>query len=171
MEWARKSNGFTIVELLIVIVVIAILAAITIVSYNGIRKNTEVAIAKSDLGAIGKQLELYKIDNSQYLTHSGADNTPWVSLLNRAVGDLSDSTVKSFVLCRYMDGSRYAVVAWRPINPRPGDEMHYIGSETQAVSATTYPGQGGYSTVANAACAEALDETTGFGSVWSFQLY
>ncbi|MDN5819472.1 MAG: prepilin-type N-terminal cleavage/methylation domain-containing protein, partial [bacterium] len=32
-----KHNGFTIVELLIVIVVIAILAAITLVSYNGIR--------------------------------------------------------------------------------------------------------------------------------------
>lgn len=32
-----KHNGFTIVELLVVIVVIAILAAITLVSYNGIR--------------------------------------------------------------------------------------------------------------------------------------
>lgn len=37
--WAtRKQSGFTIVELLIVIVVIAILAAITIVAYNGVQQ-------------------------------------------------------------------------------------------------------------------------------------
>lgn len=42
MTKQTKSSGFTIVELLIVIVVIAILAAITIVAYNGIqdRANT-----------------------------------------------------------------------------------------------------------------------------------
>mgnify|MGYP006209457325 CR=1 FL=1 len=35
--WAQKQTGFTIVELLIVIVVIAILAAVSIVAYNGIQ--------------------------------------------------------------------------------------------------------------------------------------
>lgn len=40
---ARTHKGFTIVELLIVIVVIGILAAITIVSYNGIQKRAENA--------------------------------------------------------------------------------------------------------------------------------
>ncbi len=34
--WAQKQKGFTIVELLIVVVVIAILASLTILSYNGI---------------------------------------------------------------------------------------------------------------------------------------
>ena len=37
MGWQRNSKGFTIVELLIVIVVIAILAALTIVAFNGIQ--------------------------------------------------------------------------------------------------------------------------------------
>lgn len=34
MQWAKKQTGFTIVELLIVIVVIAVLAAIVTVAYN-----------------------------------------------------------------------------------------------------------------------------------------
>lgn len=48
-EWASyKSNrGFTIVELLIVVVVIAILAAITIVSYNGITQRAKTSSSLS----------------------------------------------------------------------------------------------------------------------------
>jgi len=41
----KSSRGFTIVELLIVIVVVAILAAVTVVAYNGIQQrayNTKV---------------------------------------------------------------------------------------------------------------------------------
>ena len=38
MSDIKRNNGFTIVELLIVIVVIAILAAISIVAYNGIQQ-------------------------------------------------------------------------------------------------------------------------------------
>ncbi len=39
--WAKyKHKGFTIIELLIVIVVIAILAAVTIVAYNGIQQRS-----------------------------------------------------------------------------------------------------------------------------------
>ncbi|PPG44387.1 type II secretion system protein [Rathayibacter sp. AY2B5] len=45
----QPRSGFTIVELLIVIVVIAILAAITIVGYNGITKQAVEASMKSDL--------------------------------------------------------------------------------------------------------------------------
>ncbi len=48
MQWAKQKSGFTIVELLIVIVVIAILAAITIVSYNGISERAKVNQVKTD---------------------------------------------------------------------------------------------------------------------------
>ena len=37
----KKAHGFTIVELLIVIVIIAILAAITMVAYNGVAAHAE----------------------------------------------------------------------------------------------------------------------------------
>ena len=45
----KHSFGFTIVELLIVIVVIGILAAITVVAYNGIQERTKITSATSDM--------------------------------------------------------------------------------------------------------------------------
>tara|TARA_B100001105_G_C22399624_1_gene448699 strand:+ start:4826 stop:6250 length:1425 start_codon:yes stop_codon:yes gene_type:complete len=59
-----KSRGFTIVELLIVIVVIAILAAITIVAYNGIQDQARLATVKSDLSNAAKKMEVYRIQNN-----------------------------------------------------------------------------------------------------------
>lgn len=62
-----RTNGFTIVELLIVIVVIAILAAISIVAYNGIQQRARDTQRKSDLSAIAKALSLYKIDKGDFI--------------------------------------------------------------------------------------------------------
>lgn len=52
--WAQQRPGFTIVELLIVIVVIGILAAIVIVAYNGIQKSATNATVRSDLSNAAK---------------------------------------------------------------------------------------------------------------------
>ena len=65
----KSHRGFTIVELLIVIVVIAILAAISIVAYNGIQSRANDSAVKSDLASASKALELYYVDNSAYPTN------------------------------------------------------------------------------------------------------
>ena len=66
--WAKqkKQRGFTIVELLIVIVVIGILAAISTVAYNGISQRATVASLQSDLTTALKKLDLYQYNNSGY---------------------------------------------------------------------------------------------------------
>ncbi|MEI6850926.1 MAG: fibronectin type III domain-containing protein [Candidatus Saccharibacteria bacterium] len=61
-----KSSGFTIVELLVVIVVIGVLAAITIISYTGVSKKATIASQQSDLTGASRQLEMYKVDNGSY---------------------------------------------------------------------------------------------------------
>lgn len=53
-------NGFTIIELLIVIVVIGILATIGIVSYNGTRNRAYDVSVQSDLESISGELEAYR---------------------------------------------------------------------------------------------------------------
>lgn len=61
----KKSHGFTIVELLIVIVVIGILAAITIVSFSGIQDRAHDVRRKSDLATISKTILINNTQNGQ----------------------------------------------------------------------------------------------------------
>src|SRR5665648_279507 len=63
---SRKPTGFTIVELLIVIVVIGILAAITVVAYNGIQDRARRVSLTSDLVSASKQLKLDQVVASNY---------------------------------------------------------------------------------------------------------
>lgn len=58
----KRQNGFTIVELLIVVVVIAILAAITIVAYNGIQDRAKTSSTQSALSSAAKAMEVAYID-------------------------------------------------------------------------------------------------------------
>jgi prepilin-type N-terminal cleavage/methylation domain-containing protein len=60
-------RGFTIVELLIVIVVIGILAAITIVAYNGIKARADDASMQSEASQASKKILAYKATNSDTL--------------------------------------------------------------------------------------------------------
>ena len=77
-----KSQGFTIVELLIVVVVIAILAAITIVSYNGITNKAHSSAAQASAATLQKKIGLYQSDKGTYPTSlsvltAGTSNDSW----------------------------------------------------------------------------------------------
>jgi prepilin-type N-terminal cleavage/methylation domain-containing protein len=65
---AFAGRGFTIVELLIVIVVIGVLAAIVIVAYTGVTNSAKVSSVKTDLAGMAKKLEVYKATNGAYPT-------------------------------------------------------------------------------------------------------
>ena len=60
-----QSSGFTIVELLIVIVVIGVLAAITIVAYNGIQQRAKASAIANGITSIEKGLRLLAIDEGR----------------------------------------------------------------------------------------------------------
>jgi len=64
----KRTSGFTIVELLIVIVVIGILAALVIVTYNGIQQKARDTERKTDINAIASHLEAYNAQNGRYPT-------------------------------------------------------------------------------------------------------
>jgi len=95
----HKQRGFTIVELLIVIVVIAILAAISIVAYNGIQGRARDSQREQDVKTIVKALELYYIDNGQYPPGSGSTslNAAWSATVDSSWSNLSSILVPKYI--------------------------------------------------------------------------
>ena len=71
---SKLNNGFTIVELLVVIVVIAILASIALVSYTGITLKATTAVLQSDLKNASTILEMDKVTNGTYPASKEAAN-------------------------------------------------------------------------------------------------
>lgn len=63
----QKQTGFTIVELLIVIVVIGILAAITVVAYNGVQEKARVQRANTDLNTLVKAIQVGRLNTDKTL--------------------------------------------------------------------------------------------------------
>lgn len=61
-----KNQGFTLVELLIVIVIIAILTVVSLVAYNGLQNQAKTSAAKSAADAVAKKAELYNTAKSKY---------------------------------------------------------------------------------------------------------
>lgn len=62
----KSVSGFTIVELLIVIVVIAILASISVVAFTGIQGRARDSERQSELNGVMKALEMYRAENGGY---------------------------------------------------------------------------------------------------------
>ncbi|MGA1870129.1 MAG: type II secretion system protein [bacterium] len=62
-----REQGFTLVELLIVVVILGILAAVVVPQFSGSSKDAKVSALKSDLSTIRGALELYALQhNDQY---------------------------------------------------------------------------------------------------------
>ena len=71
----QKDSGFTIVELLVVIVVIGILAAITIVSYTGITSRANTTANKSNANSVVTAANTSYADNSSFPATSATSAT------------------------------------------------------------------------------------------------
>lgn len=61
-----SRHGFTVVELLIVIVVVAILAAITAVAFSGIQQRSRESRIVAQLSQARKNMELYRVEHGKW---------------------------------------------------------------------------------------------------------
>lgn len=64
----RRARGFTLVEIMVVVVIIGILGALVVPKLMGRTGESRVTAAKVDISTLMQALKLYKLDNQRYPT-------------------------------------------------------------------------------------------------------
>ena len=132
---ARANRGFTIVELLIVVVVIAILAAITLVAYNGVTNRSKAAAAETAAKQAYTKVQTYAVTN--------AEQYP-ADLATAGVATNGSTTYQY----RYDNGTSPASFC---VTATTQNVSYYVSSATGSPAAGACPGHGanGVATVTN----------------------
>ena len=79
---AENQRGFTLIELMIVVAIIAILAGILIPNFVNARSQAQTAACESNLRSIATAMELYYADNQVYPTATAAAVAPALFTVN-----------------------------------------------------------------------------------------
>ncbi len=146
----KRVAGFTIVELLIVIVVIGILAAITIIAYSGIQQRAVASSLQSDLTNASNQLKLFQVDNNAY--PASITNCPTPATGNACFKTspgttyqyATNGTANSSTFCiTANNGDQYYKITDNNNVPVSGDCQDYgLLVSLDAGDAASYPGTG-----------------------------
>lgn len=112
----QQPSGFTIVELLIVVVVIAILAAITIVAYNGIQRRANESAAVSAVNQAKKKIGVWQVDNA----NQSPDQATFTSLIGANTTNLEYSPEANGAYCVTATVGTISYTATHATNPTSG---------------------------------------------------
>ncbi|WP_349814413.1 type II secretion system major pseudopilin GspG [Metapseudomonas boanensis] len=66
MNLRHKHSGFTLIEIMVVVVILGILAALVVPQVMNRPDQAKVTVTKGDIKAIGAALDMYKLDNFSY---------------------------------------------------------------------------------------------------------
>ena len=66
MNTPLRQRGFTLIEIMVVVVILGILAALIAPNILGRTGEARITAAKADINSIGNALDLYKLDNFNY---------------------------------------------------------------------------------------------------------
>ncbi len=110
----KRQSGFTIVELLIVIVVIGILAALVITTYGGIQSKARNSKRQVDLQSLQTQIEAFYSQNGYYPSLTDMNSGAWrtINMKSLDVGAMTDPSnpgVSTLVTAPVLKSYAYAV--------------------------------------------------------------
>ena len=103
------ATGFTLIELMIVIVILGILASIAIPNFIGITEDTRVKVVKSELKSIQTVLEMYATENGNYPVASSATIMDSVSGLDISDDGLKGPNKEDYYYKSSVNGMKYAM--------------------------------------------------------------
>ncbi len=131
----RKQQGFTIIELLIVIIVIGILATLVITTFSGIQRNARNRAREADLNALHSQVEYYYGQNGKYPSLANMNDATWrhanlKGLDDGAMTDPQDASSGLLVASPQASAYSYELTPSNCDNSTNGDCTSYILTAT-----------------------------------------
>lgn len=125
-----RSRGFTIVELLIVIVIIGILAALVIVAFNGMQNRANDASIQTDLRNASQKIETFYVDNGDYPNTVAEIQSLGLKVAKGAY--YVQASAGNFVYCYNSTGSAYSLISKSKSTSR-----FYINKDNKTPTSTT----------------------------------
>ncbi len=112
----RHQNGFTLIEIMVVVIIIGILAAIVAPNVIGRVDDANVTKAKSEIRVIDSALKFYRLDNFTYpSTEQGLE-----ALVERP----NDPNIRNWKSGGYLEGGRVPLDPW-------GNPYQYLNPGTR----------------------------------------
>lgn len=122
----ERDGGFTLVELLVVMIIIGILAAIAIPVFLNQQKKARETSAKADVSTIGKEIAAYYVDGTGALTVTTSGGRWYLKAGTSAITDgaLSAGNTATGDSTKILSNTSYCV----QVAPSDGATWHYSQS-------------------------------------------
>ncbi len=121
---SRRESGFTLIEIMVVLVIIAILAALIAPQILGRVDEARVTAAKQDIQTLGTALDFYRMDNFRYPTSDQG--------LEALVKKPDDPTVRNWRSDGYLRAKTVPKDPW-------GNDYRYLSPAATAADTTSTP--------------------------------
>jgi len=124
----NSEAGFTLIELVIVIVVLGILMSMAVPALSGVKNKADTVVAKADLHNIMQSLEMYYLDEGEYPAQSTKAD------LTTIASDLDDLNIKnSAASYDYVTDASTEAQKYLISYEAASDEFYYISTDESSL--------------------------------------